>query len=1078
MSNPSAVEDLLIAALEKGTPQERADFLEQACRGDPELCRRVERLLQAYPQAGSFLEKPAVEIQRTVDPVPGEAIGSRIGPYKLLQKIGEGGMGTVYVAEQEQPVKRRVALKVIKPGMDSAQVIARFEAERQALALMDHTNIAKVFDAGTTGAGLPYFVMELVHGVPITRYCDELHLTLRGRLELFVPVCQAVQHAHQKGIIHRDLKPSNVLVCMQDGKPVPKIIDFGVAKATGQGLTERTLVTEFGAVVGTLEYMSPEQAEMSPLGVDTRSDVYGLGVLLYELLTGTTPLDRRRLKEAAYTELLRVIREEEPPPPSTRLTQSKESLATLAALRRTEPAKLPRLVRGELDWIVMKCLEKDRTRRYETANGLARDLQCHLADEPVEACPPRAGYRLGKLARKHRTAVVCTLAIIIACLVAAVGQTINIIHARRAEAEARFQRDRAVEAEAVAAEARDRAVAAEIQALAEKQRADKEAAAAQAVLGFLQERVLAAAQPKGQEGGLGKDATIRAALDAAEPGIDQAFARQPAVEAAIRRSVGDVYRALGQYAEAQKHLERSVALRAAQLGADHPDTLASKNSLALLYWAQGKYHQAEALLNEVLQARKTQRGTDHADTLTSKNNLALLYKQQGKYAHAEPLFMEVLEARRHQLGPDHPETLDTMSNLAALYHQRGRYDEAEHLYKQVLAGYHRQLGADHPHTLTCLNSLADLYRVRGRYDEAEPLFKQVLEARRRTLGADHPHTLTSMNNLAGLYKARGRYDEAEPLFKQVLEARRRTLGPEHPDALTSLSDLGGLYQARGRYDQAEPLFQQVLVAQRRTLGPEHPDTLKSMNNLAALYGSQKKLDRSIPLFEECLKLQRTKLGTDHPETLLTLANLGVNYRDAGRLEAGLRCLEEAVATARRRFGSLPADLAWIPGALATTYDRLNQFAKSELLHRDVLGQARQQFGPNDPRTLEALARLGWNLLHQKKFMEAEPLLRECLALREKKQPEEWSTFDTKSMLGGALLGQQKYAGAEPLLLQGYEGMKQREAKIPADGRGGLSEALERLVQLYEAWGKKDEAAKWRKELEAMKVPSKRGAAKP
>src|SRR5437867_9914 len=333
-------------------------------------------------------------------------------------------MGSVWMAQQTAPVKRLVALKLIKAGMDSKQVIARFEAERQALALMDHVNIARVLDAGTTEAGLPYFVMELIHGVPITKYCDDNQLTPRERLELFVPVCAAIQHAHQKGIIHRDVKPSNVLITLHDGKPVPKVIDFGVAKATEQRLTERTMFTTYGAIVGTFEYMAPEQAEMSQLGVDTRSDIYSLGVLLYELLTGTTPLERKRLRAAALDGVLRLIREEEPPKPSTRITQSKEFLAGLAAARRTEPAKLSRLLRGELDWIVMKALEKDRARRYETANGLARDIQRYLSDEPVEACPPSRGYRLWKFARKYKKALVTTVAFAVLLVAGVVLSTV------------------------------------------------------------------------------------------------------------------------------------------------------------------------------------------------------------------------------------------------------------------------------------------------------------------------------------------------------------------------------------------------------------------------------------------------------------------------------------------------------------------------------------------------------------------------------------------------------------------------------------------------------------------------------
>ncbi len=430
---------IFLSAMERA-PGEWPAFLEEACAGNADLRANVEQLLRAHEAMGSIHggggQRPVI----TIDQQPPERPGTQIGPYKLLQQIGEGGMGVVYMAEQYEPVKRRVALKIIKPGMDTRQVIARFEAERQALSLMDHPNIAKVLDAGTTDSGRPYFVMELVKGQPITQYCDEKHLTPRQRLELLLPVCQAIQHAHQKGIIHRDIKPTNILVAEYDQQPVPKVIDFGVAKATGQTLTEKTMFTGLGQIVGTLEYMSPEQAKLNQLDIDTRSDIYSLGVLLYELLTGSTPFDRKRLQSAAWDEMLRIIREEEPPKPSTRLSDSHDSLPSISAQRHTEPAKLTKLVRGELDWIVMKALEKDRVRRYETATGLAADIQHYLNDEPVIACPPSAAYRLRKFARRNKAAlaaatfvafgVVIAVAALVASTVVVAQERTNAIQAR------------------------------------------------------------------------------------------------------------------------------------------------------------------------------------------------------------------------------------------------------------------------------------------------------------------------------------------------------------------------------------------------------------------------------------------------------------------------------------------------------------------------------------------------------------------------------------------------------------------------------------------------------------------------
>jgi serine/threonine protein kinase len=452
--------EIFDAALAIADPAGRAAYLDDACRGDPGRRDHIAGLLEAHLKLGSFLEVPlsavARKADRTIDQPP-ERPGTQIGPYKLRERLGEGGFGIVYVAEQEQPVRRKVALKIIKPGMDTAEVVARFEAERQALALMDHPHVAKVLDGGATTSGRPYFVMELVHGIPITSFCDKNSLPMRERLLLFADVCKAVQHAHQKGIIHRDLKPSNIMVTLHDGKPVAKVIDFGVSKALSQQLTEKTIYTAYGQMIGTPTYMSPEQAEMSGLGIDTRSDIYSLGVLLYELMTGKTPLDTQRLRTSAYEEILRLIREEEPPRPSHKISTMGDEATVVAHHRHTDVKQLRRVLRGELDWIVMKCLEKDRSRRYETAVGLARDIERYLNDEPVEACPPSTAYFLSKLARRYRWPLAWAASIAAVLVLGFAISTWQAIRATNATRRAELARSNEAKQLRVAVEQKNRA---------------------------------------------------------------------------------------------------------------------------------------------------------------------------------------------------------------------------------------------------------------------------------------------------------------------------------------------------------------------------------------------------------------------------------------------------------------------------------------------------------------------------------------------------------------------------------------------------------------------------------------------
>jgi serine/threonine protein kinase len=874
------IKEIVGAALER-EPSQRAAFLDDVCPSGSPLRPEVDSLLSAHAAAGGLSEGAL-----TLDSESASVSTKSLGPYRLLQKLGEGGMGQIWLAEQTVPVRRMVALKLIKGGMYDESALRRFQSERQSLAIMDHPAIAKVFDAGATPDGQPYFAMEYVPGVTITEFCDRKKLKIRERLELFIRACEGVQHAHQKAIIHRDLKPANILVVEVDGKPMPRIIDFGLAKSVTPFLSGESLNTQIGGFVGTPGYMSPEQADPAVQDVDTRADVYSLGVILYELLTGFLPFDTSGWKKLRLDEVLRHLREDDPPKPSTKISSARDTSAPKAEARGMQPAQLVGELRGDLDWIAMKALDKDRNRRYGTPSEIVEDIRRYLNNEPIVARPATAGYRLRKYVRRHSLAVAAAAVLFLLLSGFAVLQAVQLRRITR-------ERDRA-----------------------------------NRIAGFMT-AMFKVSNPSESRG---NSITAREILDKSSKDIETGLSQDPELQAQMMDTMGTVYRNLGLYAPSEALLSRSLDIKRARLGPNDPGTLATADGLASTLWNEGRLAEAEKLLLTTIESQRRLLGAEHPDTLKSMHDLGIVLHNQGRDVEAEKLDRQIVEIERRVLGPEHPETLTTISDLAfVLRDEGGHYAEAEKLNREVLDARRRTLGPDHPETLRSIANLAFILQTEGGHDaEAEGLLRGVLETQRRILGPEHPDTLRTIGTLAILLNRSGKRAAAEQLLRDLLEIQRRTLGPSHAATLNTMSNLAATLIQEKKLPEAEQLGRQTLALQQEKLGTEHRETLRTMLNLGATLQEEGKLADAEKMERQSLEVARKVLPPLNSIVPLLLYNLSTVLDKQGHREESEKLLREAIEGAKRALGpndpNTPMFIYGLAGLMAREGRKYEAFA--------------------------------------------------------------------------------------------------------------------------------------------------------
>ena len=833
---------------------------------------------------------PDIPDGTTLNEGPAPRTYAIIGPYRLTVMLGIGGMGEVWRAEQSEPIHRTVAIKLIKAGMDTRAVVARFDSERQALALMEHPNIAKVLDAGATPEGRPYFVMEYVHGLPISNYCDKHRLTIKERLELFMQVCEGVQHAHQKAIIHRDLKPTNVLVEEVNGKPVPKIIDFGLAKAMGQQLTEMTLFTEAGAMLGTPDYMSPEQADRDERNIDTRTDVYSLGVILYELLVGELPITSPELRAAGIEAMLRKICEQEAPRPSTKLKSLGLTAKNSAERRREEPESLERRLRGDLDWITIKALEKDRSKRYGSVSDLAADLQRHLQDQPVSAGPPSVAYRAGKFVRRHRFGV--TVAVAAALLLIAFAVTMTV-QARRIAKE------------------RDRA---------------------NRIADFMTQ-MFSVSDPSEA---LGSAILARTILDTASNQIRVGLAKDPEVQSDLMFTMARTYASLGLYSTAENLSSAALESRKRRLGPDGRKTLESTVQLGWVLDREGHDDQAEKLIGQAIAQGRRVFGPEDPVTLEAMDRLGVVLQRMARFDEAEKLQRQLLEISTRRFGPEDPHTLRAQVSLADALSYLGRNTEAEGIYRNALAIEQRVLGPEHPQTLATMNNLANRIQEQGRYAESVALYRQTLAIGERVMGPEHPDTADTMTAMANALYYEGNSAEAEKWYRAALAIEQKTLGPENPYATRAQEGLANVLSADGRYAEAERLDREILQIRQRTLGPDHTDTLLTKFNIGDILYQEGNLPEAEKFIREAFDAQTRVLGAENPDTLASKAELARIFIREGKYPEAEEMARQAYEVQVRILGPQHSDTLNSLQFVATAMVYNHRYEEAKKLFADTL----------------------------------------------------------------------------------------------------------------------------------------------